>query len=93
MLLLLHLRRSPAQHCTPSLLIIHSHVYVPSAHLTGMGAFYSWFAPNSHAGDWVVTIGGYHSAYNPPSHYPQNVSRLGLNFVVGDNVVCSHSLA
>ncbi len=91
--LLLHLRQCEAQPCTPRFLIIHSHVYVPSAHLTGMGSFYSWFPPNSHAGDWVVTIGGYHRAYNPPSHYPQNLARLGLSFVVGDNVVCFRALA
>lgn len=63
-----------------------SHVYVPMAHLTGSGSFYTWFPPNSHAGDWVVTIGGYHRAYTPPDHYPQNLQRLGLNFVVGNAI-------
>ncbi|KAJ9607108.1 hypothetical protein H2200_008180 [Cladophialophora chaetospira] len=62
-----------------------SHVYVPEARLTGSGSFYSWFAPNSHAGDWVVSVGGYHRAYAIPSHYPQP-ARLGLNFTVGDNI-------
>lgn len=59
---------------------------MPSAHLTGSGSFYSWFPPSSHVGDWVVTIGGYHSAYNPPAHYPRNLQRLGLDFIVGDAV-------
>ncbi|KAH8654008.1 hypothetical protein BGZ60DRAFT_159118 [Tricladium varicosporioides] len=63
-----------------------SHVYVPQAHLTGSGSFYTFFPPNSHAGDFVVTIGGYHRAYIPPSHYPQNEQRLGLNFVVGNAI-------
>jgi hypothetical protein len=62
-----------------------SHVYVPQAHLTGGASFYQWFAPNSHAGDWVVTIGGYNKAYTPPSHYPVP-TRLGLNFTIGDNI-------
>ncbi|KAH7407444.1 hypothetical protein BKA64DRAFT_417254 [Cadophora sp. MPI-SDFR-AT-0126] len=63
-----------------------SHVYVPQAKLTGSGSFYSWFAPNAHAGDWVVTIGGYHRAYKEPDHYPHNLTRLGLNFVVGNGI-------
>ncbi|KAG4427792.1 hypothetical protein IFR05_016724, partial [Cadophora sp. M221] len=63
-----------------------SHVYVPQAKLTGTGSFYSWFPPNAHAGDWVVTIGGYHRAYKEPDHYPHNLTRLGLNFVVGSGI-------
>ncbi|KAK0117089.1 hypothetical protein ONS96_012927 [Cadophora gregata f. sp. sojae] len=63
-----------------------SHVYVPQAKLTGTGSFYSWFPPNAHAGDWVVTIGGYHRAYKEPDHYPHNLTRLGLNFVVGNGI-------
>lgn len=62
-----------------------SHVYVPQAHLTGGASFYSWFPPNSHAGDWVVTIGGYNKGYKVPSHYPVP-SRLGLSFTVGDDI-------
>ncbi|PVH83680.1 hypothetical protein DL98DRAFT_528973 [Cadophora sp. DSE1049] len=62
------------------------HVYVPQAKLTGSGSFYSWFPPNAHSGDWVVTIGGYHRAYKEPDHYPHNLSRLGLNFVVGNGI-------
>ncbi|KAH7356951.1 hypothetical protein BKA65DRAFT_218411 [Rhexocercosporidium sp. MPI-PUGE-AT-0058] len=63
-----------------------SHVYVPQAKLTGSGSFYSWFPPNAHAGDWVVTIGGYHRAYKEPEHYPHNLTPLGLNFVVGNGI-------
>lgn len=62
-----------------------SHVYVPQAHLTGGASFYSWFPPNSHAGDWVVTIGGYNKGYSVPSHYP-NPARLALSFTVGDEI-------
>lgn len=62
-----------------------SHVYVPEAHLTGAGSLYMWFPPSSHAGDWVVSIGGYHRSYSKPSHYP-NPARLGLNFTVGDDI-------
>jgi hypothetical protein len=62
-----------------------SHIYVPQARLTGGASFYSWFAPNSHAGDWVVSIGGYNKAYQVPSHYP-NPARVGLSFTIGDEI-------
>jgi hypothetical protein len=62
-----------------------SHVYVPMARLTGGASFYTWFGQNSHAGDWVVSVGGYSRGYNRPSHYP-NPDRIGLNFTLGDNI-------
>ncbi|KAK5455896.1 hypothetical protein LTS15_005214 [Exophiala xenobiotica] len=62
-----------------------SHVWVPMARLTGGAAFYTWFWKNSHAGDWVVSLGGYSLAYKRPSHYP-NPDRIGLNFTLGDNI-------
>lgn len=62
-----------------------SHVYVPQAHLAGQASFYSWFGNNSHAGDWVVSVGGYARNYSPPSHYP-NPDRLKLSFTVGDAI-------
>ncbi|KAF1950575.1 hypothetical protein CC80DRAFT_577198 [Byssothecium circinans] len=68
-----------------------SHVYVPQAHLTGGASFYTWFGQNSHAGDWVVTLGGYARGYDPPAHYPRP-NRIGLNFTVGDNIHITGSL-
>jgi hypothetical protein len=62
-----------------------SHVYVPEARLTGSGSFYTWFPPNANAGDWVISIGGYHRAFQIPPHYPRP-ERLGLNFIVGDMI-------
>lgn len=60
-----------------------SHVYVPMAHLVGGASFYSWFGKNSHAGDWVISIGGFPRGYIVPSHYP-SPDRIGLNFTLGD---------
>lgn len=60
-----------------------SHVYVPMAHLVGGASFYSWFGNNSHAGDWVISIGGFPRGYAVPAHYP-NPDRIGLNFTLGD---------
>lgn len=57
-----------------------SYVLSKDCHLTGGAAFYSWFS-GEHGGDFVVTLGGYHPAFNVPSHYPQ-VPRLGVNWQV-----------
>lgn len=50
--------------------------------LTGGFAFFIWFA-GEHAGDFVITIGGYHPRYTPPDHYPV-VPRLGFNWRVSN---------
>lgn len=62
-----------------------SHVYVPAAQLQGSAAFYSWFGQNPHAGDWVVSVGGYTRSYAPPAWYPAP-DRISLNFTVGDMI-------
>ncbi|HEX3424506.1 MAG TPA: DUF6603 domain-containing protein [Acidimicrobiales bacterium] len=51
--------------------------------LTGGFAFYIWFPPSPHAGDFVVTLGGYNPHFKPPTHYP-TVPRLGINWTVRD---------
>lgn len=38
--------------------------------LRGGFAFFSWFA-GEHAGDFVVSLGGYHPRFLPPPHYPK----------------------
>lgn len=58
-----------------------SYLLSKDCHLTGGFAFYVWFSPNEHAGDFVVTLGGYHPNFKPPDYYPQ-VPRLGFNWVV-----------
>ena len=66
-------------------------------HLTGGFAFYSWFA-GPHAGDFVLSLGGYHPDFQKPAHYP-SVPRLGLNWQVTSDLsikggiyfaLCSH---
>lgn len=59
-----------------------SYVYVPMARLHGGLALYSFFGRNPHAGDWVLSVGGYHRSFAIPSHYPLP-SRIGLDFNVG----------
>lgn len=57
-----------------------SYVFCRDCHLTGGFAFYIWFG-GPLAGDFVLTLGGYHPKFMPPSHYPI-VPRLGINWQV-----------
>ncbi|PAX59976.1 hypothetical protein CK510_04265 [Brunnivagina elsteri CCALA 953] len=59
----------------------NSYILSQACHLTGGFAFYSWFAPSEHEGDFVLTLGGYHPLFKVPSHYPK-VPPLGLNWQV-----------
>lgn len=64
----------------------NSYVLDQNCHLIGGFAFYCWFGPNAHAGDFVFTIGGYHPAFKQPDYYPL-VSRLGFNWPVSGEVL------
>lgn len=68
-----------------------SWLFSRDAHLTGGFAFYLWFGNSPHAGDFVVTLGGYHPQFKVPEHYPQ-VPRLGLNWKVSNNLVLKGEL-
>jgi len=57
-----------------------SYVFCKDCHLTGGFAFYIWFG-GPLAGDFVLTLGGYHPKFIPPPHYPI-VPRLGINWQV-----------
>ncbi|KAH7110819.1 hypothetical protein B0J11DRAFT_473636 [Dendryphion nanum] len=50
---------------TPASYILHK-----DCKLTGGFAFYTWFDPSPHQGDWVFSLGGYHRMFKPPPHYP-----------------------
>jgi hypothetical protein len=58
----------------PNSFILH-----PSCHLSGGFGLSYWFAASGHEGDWVFTIGGYHPAFLPPSHYPKP-QRLAIDW-------------
>ncbi len=64
-------------------------------HLTGGFAFYTWFKDNpeegASAGEFVLTIGGYHPAYKPPAHYPK-VPLLGFNWQVVPELIIKGDL-
>lgn len=68
----------------------NSFVIDPACHLTGGFAFYLWFArpqdgSADHSGDFVVTLGGYHPAFNKPAWYPDE-SRLGLSWQISTEI-------
>ena len=63
----------------------NSFLLTPGCHLTGGFAFCLWFGDNAHAGDFVVTIGGYHPAFSVPAWYP-TISPVGFNWAVGGGV-------
>ncbi len=62
-----------------------SYVLSHDCHLTGGFASHSWFA-GPHAGDFVLSLGGYAPGYPRPAHYPA-VPRLGYIWKVSDEVM------
>ena len=58
-----------------------SYIYGGFVHLSGGFAFYTWFG-ETHKGDFVLSLGGYHPAFVKPAYYPA-VPRLGINFGLG----------
>ncbi|MFK7698672.1 DUF6603 domain-containing protein [Pseudomonas caspiana] len=53
--------------------------------ISGGFALYCWMQPSQYAGDFVMTLGGYHPGFKIPAHYPR-VGRLALNWQVCDQV-------
>ncbi len=80
----------PSQGVIQATAILSNNSYVldPSCHLTGGFAFYSWFGDNPHAGEFVLTLGGYSPSFSPPSYYP-SVPRLGYKWRVDKDVTIS----
>ena len=60
----------------------NSFILSKSCRLVGGFAFDLWFGGNPHEGDFVLTFGGYNSAYHKPAWYPDE-PRVGFDWVVG----------
>lgn len=60
-----------------------SYLFSKDARLTGGFAFYSWFK-GMYAGDFVLSVGGYHPSFNR-GHYPA-VDRVGLNWKISEHL-------
>ncbi|MBB2183596.1 hypothetical protein H0486_11990 [Lachnospiraceae bacterium MD1] len=67
-----------------------SYVLSKDCHLTGGFAFYVWYA-GDYAGDFVITLGGYHKNYVKPSHYP-TTKRIGLSWKICSNLYAEGGL-
>jgi len=54
-----------------------------ACHLTGEFAFFTWFkdSEGAAAGEFVLTLGGYHPKFTPPAYYPK-VAPLGYSWQV-----------
>ncbi len=61
----------------------NSYLFSTSVRLTGGFAVGFWFS-GQHAGDFVVSIGGYHPRFQPPAHFPTNIPRVGINWRVSE---------
>ncbi|WPB81308.1 DUF6603 domain-containing protein [Archangium violaceum] len=76
-----------------------SYLLGKACRLTGGFAFATWFA-GPHAGDFVLSQGGYHPSFKKPSHYP-DVPRVGFNWQVDSKIsirgesyftLCAHAV-
>lgn len=67
-----------------------SYLFSQAVKLTGGFAFYTWFKDlgTAKAGDFVLSVGGYHPQFKVPVHYPQ-VPRLGFEWRVGSSLLVS----
>jgi hypothetical protein len=72
---------SVGQLAVTAALTLDSYVLDKACHLTGGFAFYVWFPPNNHAGEFVVTLGGYHPRFNKPDYYPSE-PRVGFSWLM-----------
>ncbi len=65
-----------------------SYLLAEACHITGGFAFFLWYGNNAHAGQFVLTIGGYYSGFVAPmrpDYYP-DIPIVGFNWVVSDTV-------
>ncbi|KAL8993712.1 MAG: hypothetical protein Q9169_006143 [Polycauliona sp. 2 TL-2023] len=62
-----------------------SYILSQNCHLSGGFALCYWFEGSGHEGDWVFSVGGYHSQYVPPTWYPR-VPRLAIDWKYDDNL-------
>lgn len=79
------LRPAEGTFAMTALLTPNSFVLYRDCRLTGGFAFYLWFGDNPHSGDFVVTLGGYNSAFAKPDWYPA-IPRLGFSWNVSSEV-------
>ncbi|WP_136442385.1 DUF6603 domain-containing protein [Pacificoceanicola onchidii] len=79
----LEARFSPAQHliAIDGRLTPASYLFEGIVRISGGFAFYIWYG-GDHAGEFVVSVGGYHPQFKKPDYYPV-VPRLTIIYQVG----------
>ena len=56
--------------------------------LMGGFAFFVWYSPSPYAGDFVLSLGGYHPGFTPPAYYPK-VPRVGFHWSIDSSITIS----
>ncbi|MDY7092378.1 MAG: DUF6603 domain-containing protein, partial [Acidobacteriota bacterium] len=79
--LLVAFRPSEGLLAVEAALSANSYVIDKAARLTGGFAFFIWYPPSPHAGEFVITLGGYHPRFDPPEYYPDE-PRLGFSWLL-----------
>ena len=64
----------------------NSHILAKEFRLTGGFAYFVWFGKAAEAGDFVISLGGYHPEFLRPPHYP-DVPRVGIRGKIGSLAV------
>jgi hypothetical protein len=83
MVLLASIVPSLGQISISAQLTSRSYILDRNAQITGGFAFYFWFGKSKHAGDFVVSLGGYNQYFTKPDYYPR-VPLLGLNWQISN---------
>lgn len=58
----------------------NSYLIDPHCRITGMFAAIVWFDPSPYAGDFVFVSGRYNPKFQPPDHYPNPTSLIGISW-------------
>ncbi|KAI1204034.1 hypothetical protein F5X97DRAFT_282882 [Nemania serpens] len=66
-----------------------SFLFSKACRLSGGFALVYFLPDSGHDGDWVFTAGGYHPAFKIPSHYPQDVRRVGITWLYDAEITIS----
>jgi hypothetical protein len=82
--ILMSIKPSEGTFKLQGLLTSNSWVFNKDCKLTGGFAVFVWYG-GPHAGDFVVTFGGYHPRFKRPDHYPV-VPRFALNWQVSSQL-------
>ncbi|EGF89407.1 transcriptional activator SRCAP-like protein [Asticcacaulis biprosthecium C19] len=62
----------------------------PACVVTGGFAFFVWYGDNAHAGDFVLSLGGYNRRFTAPDYYP-TVPAVGFHWSIDSSITLSGS--